>query len=253
MKKNKIAECKPLGAFLLIIAIFGTLVIFHRCGYYNFTPTEFVPDDYGRFNFFSYFTVQSNIFITIYLYFISLAMLGVKNVEMVAFNPVVGVFATTYIFVTGLVYCGGIPIGLTPPFEWTDPATSMTSFIQVFHHMIIPPLMVILWLFPYTNEKISAKVLPYAGIYPLAYSIFSIIRGKYVPCGKLYGSHFYAYPFYEPRFDYDLFFKSKPEAYTELKGYLCMIPMLIVGIALFIGIAAIFRLIHNKRIDKMCK
>lgn len=243
MKESKIANNKILGIILLIIAIFGTLVIFHRigCYFYEYDP-KFASYDYGRFNFFSYFTVQSNIFVCIYLYFASFAILGNKKAKKIVFNPMIGALVTTYIIVTGAVYCCGIPMGFTPPFTWDTPVHGMSSFIQVFHHMIIPPLMILLWLFPFTNEKISYKKLPIFGIYPFVYSIFSIIRGA------VSNPQFFAYPFYNPEFDYGLF---SSEGYTVIKGYLSMIPLLIVGIGLFILIAALVILIRNKRITKI--
>lgn len=231
---------KIIGVFLFVIAVFAALVIFHRMGYYHFEYDEkFAPYDYGKFNFFSYFTVQSNIFVCIYLFFVSLSMLGVEKARKVAENPFVTVSATVYIIVTGAVYCSGIPLGFTPPFTWDSPVHSMTSFIQVFHHMIIPPLMVLLLIFRKNTAKFNYKLLPLIGIYPFVYSLFSIIRGK------ISNPKFYAYPFYNPEFVYELFIKNQTA--DEKIGYLLMLVLLVLGISLFIGIGALVALIYNKR------
>lgn len=237
-KTNKI-----FGAFLFIVALFATLVIFHRigCYVYEYDP-QFAPYDYGKYNFFSFFTVQSNIFVLIYLYIKSFAFFGNERARKITDKPVIGALVTVYIIVTGLVYCCGIPLGFTPPFVWDTPVHAMSSFIQVFHHMIIPPLMIILWFFPESGKKISYRTLPYFGIYPFVYSIFSIVRGA------LSSPAFYAYPFYNPEFVYTLF---KPHSQVNITlGYVLMLPLLIVGISLFIGVAALVILIHNKRITE---
>lgn len=243
MKESKAASSKVLAVFLLVISIFGFLVIFHRigCYFYEYDP-EFAPYDYGRLNFFSYFTVQSNIFVAIYLLLASLGIFGNERAKKFAFNPIIGTAVTTYIIVTGAVYCSGIPLGFTPPFTWDTPVHAMSSFIQVFHHMIIPPIMVILWFFPFNDQQVKLKALPYFGIYPLVYSLFSIVRGA------VSNPHFFAYPFFNPEFVYGMFAKN---GYTIVKGYLSMLPLLVAGIGIFIAIAAVVRLIHNKRCAKI--
>ena len=60
--------------------------------------------------------------------------------------------------------------------------------------------------------------------------------------------HFYPYPFYRPEFFYNMVFKGK-----ELNlpvAYALMVPALAGGIGIFIGTAAILRLIYNKRIKE---
>ncbi len=78
------------------------------------------------------------------------------------------------------------------------------------------------------------------GIYPLAYSIFSIIRGA------LSDPTFYPYPFYQPTFFWKMLLGDKP-LHTEW-AYLLMIPALLAGIMLFVIVALIIAFIHNKRI-----
>ena len=137
-KANKLYSSKIFGTILLIIGIFSSLIIVHRLAHYVFEyDPEFSPINYGRFNILSFFTVQSNIFVCIYLILMALAIFGIKKAQKIAFNPMVGALVTTYIFVTGLVYCCGIPLGFTPPFQWDTAHHAMQSFIQVYHHMIV--------------------------------------------------------------------------------------------------------------------
>lgn len=231
---------KLFGSLLFLIGLFGVLVILHRLSYYVYEyDPEFSPIDYGRFNILSFFTVQSNILVCFYLITSALAVFGIQKAQKIAFSPLFGAMVTTYIIVTGAVYCCGIPLGFTPPFTWDNPTHAMLSFIQVFHHMIVPPLMVILWFFPATDNRISHKKLIYFGIYPLVYSLFSIARGA------VSNPTFYPYPFYRPDFITSMISPDKPQNYVV--GYILMIPLLILGIGLFIAVARLVVLINDKR------
>lgn len=241
-KRTKpITENKAVGVFLMIIAVFGFLIIAHRLSYYVYEyDPKFSPVDYGKYNILSYFTVQSNFFVYIYMLLASLSIFGVKKAQKIAFSEITGVLLTTYIIVTDAVYCAGIPLGFTPPFKWDTPAHSMSSFIQVFYHMIVPPIMVILWFFPFSEKKISRKTLMFVGIYPLVYSLFSIVRGAFSD------PTYYPYPFYDPQFVWDMLFKDKPV--NVVGAYLMMLPLLVVGIGLFVLIAFLLMTIRNKQI-----
>ena len=227
----------------MIFGVFGMLLIAHRLSFYVYEyDPQYSPIDYGKYNIISYFTVQSNFFGYIYLIMLSLGCFGVKKVQNVAFNPVFGALATTYIFIAGLVYCCGIPLGFTPPFKWDSPAHSMSSFIQVYYHMIMPIFILTFWNFPVVGEEIKMKKSWLFGIYPLAYSIFSIIRGAFS------SPTYYPYPFYNPTFFWEMFFKDKPINYPL--AYLMMVPVLIIGIMFFIGVAALIIKWHNSRVKE---
>lgn len=243
MNTKPLYKNKLFGTFLFIVGVFGVLVIIHRLSYYVYEyDPEFSPIDYGRFNILSFFTVQSNILVCFYLITSALAVFGVEKAQKTAFCPTFGAMVTTYIIVTGAVYCCGIPLGFTPPFTWDNPTHSMLSFIQVFHHMIVPPLMVFLWFFPATDRRIDHKKLIFFGIYPFVYSIFSIIRGA------VSDPTFYPYPFYRPDFITSMIAPDKPQ--NDVVGYLLMIPLLIIGIGLFIAVARLVVLINDKRTNK---
>lgn len=250
MKDKIFCRNKLLGCLFMIIAIFAVLVVFHRmgCYFYEYDP-QFSPFDYGRFNFFSYFTVQSNIMVAVYLLLFSLSLLGVNKADKPVYNPYVTVFVTVYIIVTGAVYCCGIPLGFTPPFVWDTAVHAMSSFIQVFHHIIIPPLMIILLFIRKYSVKFKMKYVGLCGIYPLIYSVFSIIRGA------LSNPHFYAYPFYNPMFVYGLFHHDTiitDSASREImKGYFLMLPLLILGISLFVIICVGVAFIFNKKVKEI--
>ncbi|MBE6835027.1 MAG: hypothetical protein E7515_02100 [Ruminococcaceae bacterium] len=243
LKERPLMKNKLFGAFSLLVGLVGIAVIIMRvvCYKFEYDPVYYSVD-YGRFNFFSYFTVQSNIYVCFYLLCLAFAVFGNENAKKIAFSPMVKLTVTTYIIVTGAVYCGGIPMKMTPPLYWDGFQHAMLSFVQVFHHMFIPVLMVIIFFIPPTDRKIQLKKLPIVGIYPFVYSVFSIIRGA------VSNPQFYAYPFYRPEFFWNIFFKGQ-----ELKtvpAYLLMLPMLILGICVFILIALIIGVIYNKICSK---
>ena len=240
-EKNPIAKSKTVGVVLLLFALLGFAVFLHRLSFYVYEySAQYSPIDYGKFNILSYFTVQSNFFAYVYFLFAALSIFGVKKAEKIGFNPVIGAFVTVYVLIAGITYCAGIPMGLTPPLKWDTAVHAMSGFIQVYYHMIMPPVAVIVWLFPFTNRKFEWKYLLLSGIYPLAYSVFSMIRGRFS------NPVYYPYPFYNPEFIWNTLFAGKPINLT--KAYLIICVMLVFGISLFIGITALLVLLHNKRI-----
>lgn len=241
-KLNKIASCKPVGAVLLVLSVFGFLLFTHRLCYYVFEfDPQYSPIDYGRFNILSYFTVQSNFFCYVYLLFASLGIFGVKKAQKIGFNETFGALVTVYVLVAGITYCAGIPMGLTPPFKWDTPAHAMSSFIQVYYHMIMPVVVSVLRFFPFTNRRLTKKCALLSGIYPLVYSVFSMVRGRFSD------PTYYPYPFYNPEFIWESFTADKPINLTA--AYLIILALLVVGISLFVGLTAVIVFIHNKRIN----
>ena len=138
-KHSSASKSKLLGTVLLILALFGFFVFIYRLCYYHYEyDPQYSPVDYGKYNILSYFTVQSNFFAYVYFLCAALSIFGVKKAEKIGFNPYIGALVTVYVLVAGITYCAGIPMGLTPPFKWDTPAHSMSSFIQVYYHMIFP-------------------------------------------------------------------------------------------------------------------
>ncbi len=239
---NPISKNKAVGIILLTLSVFGFLIIGHRLSYYVFEyDPQYSPIDYGKYNILSYFTVQSNFFCYVYLLFAALGTFGVKKAEKIGFNPTLQALITVYILVAGITYCAGIPLGMTPPSKWDTPAHSMSSFIQIYYHIIMPIAVMILWLFPFNNKKIEKNALWLSGIYPLVYSLFSIVRGAFSD------PTYYPYPFYNPEFIRQTV--SPDKNISLISAYAIMGVLLVFGISLFIGITAVIRTIHNKRIE----
>lgn len=242
MITDKSAREKYFAFSLIIMGLFGILIILWRltCYQFEYDPKHY-PVDYGAYNVLSYFTIQSNILSSVFLIIRGAALYGSESSKKIAFNPTVNLFITTYIIITGLVYCSGFPLKMSPPLKWDTAYRAMHSFTQIFHHMIMPLFMTVLFFFPASDKKISRKAPILAGIYPLVYSLFSIARGA---IGKM---HFYAYPFFRPDFYTEMFMKGRQV--PAAAAYALMLPALVLGIGLFSAVADLLRLAYNKRID----
>lgn len=78
-RKSRLAENKLFVAAVIILGVFGFLVIAHRLSHYVFEyDPKYSPVDYGRFNILSFFTIQSNVFVYIYLIAAGIAAFGEK-------------------------------------------------------------------------------------------------------------------------------------------------------------------------------
>jgi hypothetical protein len=242
--KNPITKNKFAGAILLATALFGFAVFIYRLVYYVYEyDPQYYPVDYGRFNFLFFFTVQSNFFAYVYFFFAGLAMLGVKKAETVGFHSGFGTLATLYVVVAGAVYCGGLPFGFAPPFTWDTPYHRMTVVIQIFYHMFMPAAALLLYCFPFRNERLGKRTVLLSGIYPVVYSVFSLIRGRFtVPA-------YYPYPFYDPDFVWRTLMKDRP---MNLFAAYAIIGLCIaaVGCGLFMALCAALVWVHNKRVSK---
>lgn len=227
----------------LALALIGFALIIYRLTYYVYEyDSQYSPVNYGKYNIISYFTVQSNFFAYIYFLCAGLGVFGSERAKKIGFNPAIGALVTVYVLVAGVTYCSGFPLGLTPPLKWDSAYHAMSSFIQVYYHMIMPPLALIFWFFPFTNEKLGKKCVLLSGIYPLVYSIVSIVRGAFSD------PTYYPYPFYNPEFIRQTVKGDAPLNLPAAYGIIAV--LLVFGISLFMAITAVIVKIHNARITK---
>ena len=239
--KQPVTKNKAVGVLLLTVALFGFAVFVYRltCYVYEY-DAQFYPVDHGRFNILSYFTVQSNFFAYVYFLFAGLGILGVKKTERIGFHSGVATLVTLYVVVAGAVYCGGIPFGFAPPFTWDTPYHRMTVVIQIFYHMVMPVLALALYCFPFRNDKLGARTVLLSAVYPVVYSVVSVVRGRVVV------PSYYPYPFFDPDFVWRALFKDRPVNYTAAYA-LIGAAVLVLGCGAFMGLAALLVKLHNKR------
>ncbi len=241
LTEKRIAKNRAVGAFLIAFALLGFALIAHRlCHYIYEYDAQYSPVNYGKYNILSYFTVQSNFFAYVYFLCAGLGICGCEKAKKIGFNSCAGALVTVYVLVAGVTYCAGFPMKLTPPLKWDGAYHAMQSFIQVYYHMIMPPLALALWFFPFRNEKLGKKCVLLSGVYPFIYSVFSIIRGAFSD------PEYYPYPFYNPAFVWQAV--RGDESMNTAAAYGIIAVLLVFGISLFMGITALIVLIHNKRV-----
>ncbi len=161
-------------------------------------------------NFFSFFTIESNILAVVVL--AGGALLTRCPRGWAYFRGAV----TLYMVITGIVYAALLSnVDVQLPAPWTNSVL----------HQIVPIALLLDWLFlpPWTRAS-RAKAMGWL-LFPAAYFAYSLIRGPF--------AHFYPYPFLDPR----------PDGYDHVIGYSVVLG---IGMAL---LALAVRRIAAQRLD----
>jgi hypothetical protein len=118
------------------------------------------------FNFFGYFTMQSNIFIAIVL--LILGFTGLARRRKSKGLELAHAAATTYIVIVGVVYntlLAGLPGGVDDP--WANTVL----------HVIVPLYAAIDWLLFADRGKIQVARLGVILVYPIVWLVVILVRG----------------------------------------------------------------------------
>jgi hypothetical protein len=153
-------------------------------------------------NFFSYFTILSNVLAAFVLIFSALYLF--KKRKPSQSEELVRSAATLYMAVTGIVYAtllSGQNLGLLLP--WVNDVL----------HRIMPIVVVADWLYRPTKATLTLKQFPRVLIFPVTFLTYSLIRGPIV--------NWYPYPFLNP---------SKAHGYSGVSLYCLGIVVLFFGL-----------------------
>jgi hypothetical protein len=135
----------------------------------------------ARVNFFSFFTVQSNIIAAVVLLIGAIAMpAATRTWDLIRGG------AAMHMILTGVVY-NTLLTGLEGDLQTPDPWVNETL------HMIIPIVMLVDFLIVPLAHRISVRDALTWTIYPLTYLAYTLIRGPI--------AEWYPYPFLDPRKD----------------------------------------------------
>lgn len=163
--------------WLRVMRVVAALSIVIAMGYQIFSLR-----DLGMFrppNFFSFFTIQSNLFAAAVLF---TGGLGLARSDERRWNLVRGA-AVLYMFTTGVVYgllLTGYQEALQTHIPWVD--TTL--------HRVIPLVMVADWLLDPPGRPIRFREGLMWTLFPVAYLLYSLVRGPIVD--------WYPYPFLDP-------------------------------------------------------
>ena len=119
------------------------------------------------FNRFKYFTMQTNMFVTIWFTLAILWHNKPETLEKIS-GPLKGAF-TLYITMTFISFA----ILLAPFYQ----PTGFAAFINLVLHYIIPIAFIVDWILTETKLRYKWNYLLYWTIYPLCYLVFVFIHG----------------------------------------------------------------------------
>lgn len=133
-------------------------------------------DGFSVANYFSYFTVLSNVFTVVVL-----LVGGVVDPPQHGWQILRGA-VTLYMVITGIIYAvllANIDVGVADP--WTNDVV----------HRVMPVVMLVDWVASPSRRRISDTQALTWLTFPLVYGIYSLVRGPIVD--------WYPYPFLDPR------------------------------------------------------
>jgi cytochrome c biogenesis protein CcdA len=159
-------------------------------------------------NFFSFFTIESNL-LTVFVLLVG-AVLALRGHETSAgwelFRGAVAAYMTT----TFIVYAALLS-GLPDNLDLTEP------WINYVLHTLMPIVIVLDWVFSPPQHRFTIRQALVWMVFPLAYCVYSLIRGPIV--------EWYPYPFLNP---------DAAGGYPGVIAYSIGIAVLFVGIVWFV-------------------
>lgn len=153
---------KLIFGFLGIIAIVSQLI---------YTSTQ---HDLHIINFFSYFTILSNILASFVLLFTAVSK---KRIDTFRGAVVLYMVITGIVFALLLEHYAGI-------------VDTMLPWGEIVLHRVIPIAVLLDWLIDPPVKKIAYKEIGMWLLFPLLFAVYTLIRGPLV--------HWYPYPFLNP-------------------------------------------------------
>jgi hypothetical protein len=168
----KLTVTRFILIYRILFALLVTIAIIVQMGH-----SMTVVPDFSIINFFSFFTVESNLFGVVIFAMAAFSMRQKKrDPELDSLRGA----ATFYLFITGLIYClllTGVDVQASLP--WANAVL----------HYIFPVVSLVDWLLDPPKHKVSTKTSMLWLSFPLLYAIYSLIRGP------LAANNWYPYPF----------------------------------------------------------
>lgn len=195
------------GAGLIVAAVVGQLLLSLQ----TWAAAGIAEPTVQLVNFFSFFTIESNL--------IAAAALLIGAIRMLLGRPedsrwfaVLRASATAYMVTTGVVYnllLRGIelPQGTTLP--WSNEVL----------HVVAPLLMLADWLFAPGRIRLAWRDLWIVVAFPVAWCAYTLVRGPLVHDAMTGNDHWYPYPFLNP--------VIAPNGYLSVVFYIVLIAAII--------------------------
>ncbi|WGD36519.1 Pr6Pr family membrane protein [Lysinibacter sp. HNR] len=178
------ALIRLLMSALIVAAVIGQLTV--SINFWQKNPLSDIP--FLLVGFFSFFTIESNIFSAIML--VVLAWLGYRNRAHPTWFSIIRVSIVTYMVITGLVYnllLRGIPLPQGSTLGWSN---------EVFHVFACIYILVD-WIWGPDPVRIAWRSLWWIISFPLVWVTYTLLRGSFSIDART-GEHWYPYPFLNP-------------------------------------------------------
>ena len=176
-----------LGVAAVVAAVIGQL-----SASLSYWTTEIEVHDLATSitNFFSFFTIQSNLIGGVALLIGAGLLLRSAATEPRWFG-VLRACATAYLATTGIVYNTllrqiELPQGLTVP--WSNELL----------HVVVPIIMVVDWLFAPGRRRLGWGAIGAVVAYPIVWAVYTMVRGPLTFSDITQGYGWYPYPFLDP-------------------------------------------------------
>ena len=163
------------------------------------------PAGVGTANFFSYFTILSNISATVTFAVGGIALLLSRR----GLPDGVRGAVTCYMSVTGIIYAVVLRAD-------AEQAGQLAQWIDDVVHLVMPIAVFADWLVMPPREALRYSIVRYWLPFPVAFVTYSVIRGHFV--------NWYPYPFLDPR----------GRGYAHVALECCLIALVIVGVCLVV-------------------
>ena len=177
---------RAAGAIAVVAAIAGQLTV--SIDYWTTTGVRDLATSIG--NFLSFFTIQSNI-----VGAVALAIGAVRLLRGAEEDPrwfaVLRACATTYLVTTGVVYnvlLRGIELPQGSTLAWSNEVL----------HVVVPLVLLVDWLFAPGRRRLGWATVGVIVIYPVAWVVYTLVRGPFVSSDAMSRQGWYPYPFLDP-------------------------------------------------------
>ena len=174
MRMSRLLTRYWLAIFRLVFGILGVATVF------ILMVNRWDAESFRVSNYFSFFTIQSNLMAAAILIY---GAVRVIKPDALSRRDILRGAIMLYMAMTGIVYgllLSGYQEALQTTVAWADTVL----------HKIIPLVMVIDWLVDPPAHRITWRQARWWIVYPVAYLIYSLIRGPIVD--------WYPYPFVDP-------------------------------------------------------
>jgi hypothetical protein len=167
---------------------------------------------FGVTNFFSFFTIDSNVG-TIVVLLIGAAFVFARKVDP-HWYTVFRVIVVTYMAVTGVVYnllLRGVELPQGTTVEWSNEVL----------HVVACAYIVLDWFIAPGRTPLAWRTLRAIAIFPLVWVVYTMIRAPFTTQLNYGGKAFYPYPFLDPSLAH--------EGWFSVAFYIVLITVVVLG------------------------